>query len=102
MINLCIITANRAEYGILKELIKKIYKDVNFKLELVVTGAHIDKKFGLTKKDWFVGDTGHDINTGKKIGVQTCAVLSGFMSKRVLTSYSPDLIIEDFTTLDTS
>ena len=51
MINLCIITANRAEYGILKELIKKIYKDVNFKLELVVTGAHIDKKFGLTKNE---------------------------------------------------
>ena len=53
-----------------------------------------------TKKDWFVGDTGHDIDAGKKIGVQTCAVLSGFMSKSSLISYSPDLIIEDFTSLD--
>ena len=55
-----------------------------------------------TKNDWFVGDTGHDINAGKKIGVNTCAVLSGFMSKSSLISYSPDLIIDDFTSLDIS
>lgn len=58
--------------------------------------------FTFTRKDWFVGDTGHDINVGKKIGVQTCAVLSGFMSKKFLISYSPDLIIKDFTYLDAS
>ena len=51
MINLCIITANRAEYGILKELINKIYNYRNFKLNLVVTGSHLDKKFGNTKNE---------------------------------------------------
>ena len=64
--------------------------------------ALLGSNVNFTKKDWFVGDTGHDIDAGKKIGVQTCAVLSGFMSKSSLINYSPDLIIEDFTSLDTS
>ena len=51
MINICVVTANRAEYGILKELINQIYKDKNFKAELVVTGSHLDKKFGNTKEE---------------------------------------------------
>ena len=53
-----------------------------------------------TKKDWLIGDTGHDINAGKKIGTQTCAVLSGFMSEASLATYSPDLIIENITFFD--
>lgn len=53
-----------------------------------------------SKKDWFVGDTGHDIKTGKEIGVQTCAVLSGFMSEPALKRYSPDMIIKNVTLLD--
>ena len=47
-----------------------------------------------------VGDTGYDINTGKRIGTNTCAVLSGFMSERSLGDYSPDLMIENVTYLD--
>lgn len=79
----------------------------NYFEDIFITEQKADKfrvlsnsNVAFTKEDWFVGDTGHDINTGKKIGVQTCAVLSGFMSKRILTSYSPDLIIENFTSLD--
>ena len=50
-----------------------------------------------TKEDWLLGDTGHDITSGKKIGTQTCAVLSGFMSEASLRTYSPDLIIKNIT-----
>ena len=62
----------------------------------------IIKRSGIVflKDDWIVGDTGHDIITGKKIGVNTCAVLSGFMSKRSLGNYSPDLVIENVSCLD--
>jgi phosphoglycolate phosphatase len=49
------------------------------------------------KQDWFIGDTGHDMTTGKKIGTKTCAVLSGFMSYPALASYSPDIIVSDIT-----
>lgn len=53
----------------------------------------------LEKSDWFVGDTGHDITAGKELGVQTCAVLSGFMSEASLKSYNPDLVVLNVTKL---
>ncbi len=58
------------------------------KLELL-----IESKLPFGSEDWFVGDTGHDINTGKKLGMKTCAVLTGFMSENSLKTYSPDLIL---------
>lgn len=50
-----------------------------------------------SKDDWFIGDTGHDINTGKRLGIQTCAVLSGFMPETALKAYLPDLIVANVT-----
>lgn len=47
------------------------------------------RKFSNT--DWFIGDTGHDIKTGQVLGMNTCAVLTGFMSKAQLCKYSPSL-----------
>lgn len=44
-----------------------------------------------------VGDTGKDIATGKLLGLKTVAVLSGFLSKKTLSSYNPDIIV-DFVT----
>lgn len=54
----------------------------------------INSGIKFSKEDWFIGDTGHDINTGKQLGIKTCAVLSGFMSEAVLLSYKPNKIIE--------
>ena len=47
----------------------------------------------LREDDWFLGDTGHDITVGKKLGIRTCAVLSGFLSEKSLIPYAPDLIL---------
>ena len=73
-----------------------------FVTEHKVSKEEIIKGSGIifSKEDWIVGDTGYDINTGKKIGVNTCAVLSGFMSERSLGDYSPDLMIENVSCLD--
>jgi phosphoglycolate phosphatase len=46
-----------------------------------------------TRTDWLIGDTGKDIQTGKKLGVKTVAVLSGFMNRERLMEYEPDLIV---------
>ena len=48
---LCIITGSRAEYDLLKPIIKKISKDKLFKLSVIVTGSHLSKKFGFTYKE---------------------------------------------------
>ncbi|QQR81178.1 MAG: UDP-N-acetylglucosamine 2-epimerase (hydrolyzing) [Deltaproteobacteria bacterium] len=55
--NIAIVTSNRADYGLLYWLIREINFDPTLKLQLIVTGAHLDKKFGHTiqeiKKDKF-------------------------------------------------
>lgn len=47
----------------------------------------------LRPDDWILGDTGHDITVGKRVGIKTCAVLSGFLSEKSLLPYAPDLIL---------
>lgn len=53
--------------------------------------AHI---YELSRDDWFIGDTGYDIQTGKRLNMSTCAVLSGFLNKNNLKKYRPDLITD--------
>lgn len=43
-----LVTGSRAEYGILKPLIKKINQNKNFELFLIVAGMHLSKKHGST------------------------------------------------------
>ena len=47
---ICIITSSRAEYGLLSNLIKKISYQKSLKLQLVVSGTHLSKEYGFTKK----------------------------------------------------
>ncbi|MDE6847494.1 MAG: UDP-N-acetylglucosamine 2-epimerase (hydrolyzing), partial [Lachnospiraceae bacterium] len=51
MRRICIVTATRAEYGLLKPVIEKIYKSEMTELKLVVTGMHLSPEFGLTYKE---------------------------------------------------
>jgi len=45
---ICVITGTRAEYGLLKPIMKAIMKSKNFELQLLVVGAHLMPKFGKT------------------------------------------------------
>lgn len=46
-----ILTATRAEYGLLKPIIKKLSLVEEFDVRVVVTGAHLSPEFGLTYKE---------------------------------------------------
>lgn len=46
MIRFCVVTGSRAEYGLLLPVIRRVMADPDFKLLLVVTGAHMDSRFG--------------------------------------------------------
>ena len=48
---ICIITSNRAEFGQLENLMYQIKKSKKSILQLVVTGTHLEKKFGFTLKE---------------------------------------------------
>ena len=48
---ICIVTGTRAEYGIMKALIRSISNSSNLDLQIIVTGNHIAPEFGYTKND---------------------------------------------------
>ncbi|HEY5557160.1 UDP-N-acetylglucosamine 2-epimerase [Acetobacterium sp.] len=48
---ICILTATRAEYGLLKSIITKFIKVAELDVRIVVTGAHLSPEFGLTYKE---------------------------------------------------
>jgi UDP-hydrolysing UDP-N-acetyl-D-glucosamine 2-epimerase len=48
--NICVVTATRAEYGLLKPLMDLVKSNEEFKLQTLVTGAHLSPEFGLTYK----------------------------------------------------
>jgi len=48
---ICILTATRAEYGLLRPIILKLMNVPEFDISVVVTGAHLSPEFGLTYKE---------------------------------------------------
>ena len=50
MKKVAIVTATRAEYGLMTPLIRAVDKEPEFELELIVTGTHLSPKYGYTKK----------------------------------------------------
>lgn len=51
MKKVCIVTATRAEYGLLKSVIEKMSRLKEIDLRLVVTGMHLSPEFGLTYRE---------------------------------------------------
>lgn len=56
---ICIVTAARSEYGLLKWVIDGVYHDCELQLRLVVTGAHLSEEHGMTYR--FIVDDGYPI-----------------------------------------
>jgi len=48
MKKICVVTATRAEYGLLKPLMELIQQSSELALQIIVTGAHLSPEFGLT------------------------------------------------------
>lgn len=46
-----ILTATRAEYGLLRPLIERLIGNDSFEVRIVVTGAHLSPEFGLTYRE---------------------------------------------------
>lgn len=51
MKRICIVTATRAEYGLLKNIILKLKKNSDFEVNIVATGMHLSPEFGFTYKE---------------------------------------------------
>jgi len=44
----CVFTGSRAEYGLLKPLMQKIKQEQSLKLQIIVSGTHLCRDFGMT------------------------------------------------------
>ncbi len=47
---ICVVTGTRADYGLLYYPLKEIQKSAKLELQLIATGSHLSRKFGLTYK----------------------------------------------------
>lgn len=48
MKKVCVATGSRAEYGLLRPILKKLNNDTEIDLKIIVTGMHLSPEFGLT------------------------------------------------------
>lgn len=48
MKKICVVTATRAEYGILRPLIQRLFNCKEWETQIVVTGTHLEEEFGYT------------------------------------------------------
>ena len=68
---ICVVTGSRAEYGLLHWLMKEVAADPALRLQLVVTGSHLSRRFGLTireiEADGFRIDERVDLDLGGDI-----------------------------------
>ncbi len=96
---ICVVTATRAEYGILKPLIKRIYEDPEMNLELIATGTHLSEKHGMTVKE--IQKDGYSItheipileegNTAYDISVTMANAISRFA--KCFRDDRPDMVV---------
>jgi phosphoglycolate phosphatase len=95
---LYVVTARQFEDRTINQIenlgLNNIFTDVLVTLQKNEKSDLIKKYTSVTAKDWIVGDTGNDVLTGKELGLSTAAVLSGFLSKKHLLTYSPDIIVD--------
>ena len=69
MKKIAVFTGTRAEYGLMRTLIKKLDKNINFELFLLISSAHLDQKFGSTINE--IKNDGFSLNYLLPISIKT-------------------------------
>lgn len=99
MKKVCIVTAARSEYGLLRWTIDGVQKNPNLELQLVVTGAHLKAEHGYTLK--CIEEDGYPIAAKVEMGLNSdtkeaivesmgrCSL--GFA--KALSSLKPDIVV---------
>lgn len=96
---ICFITATRAEYGLLKWLMKEIEKSDEFELQVVVTGAHLLTEQGHTidiiNDDGFVINETVDaqLNTSSEEAIAESMGRIAEMFSHVFAKLMPDYVV---------
>lgn len=99
MKKICVVTATRAEYGLLKNVIKKIEEDSTLELCLIVTGSHLEEEYGNTVEE--IVEDGFPIAARIKIlnhdatekGIVTAMTVAMEKFGKTLWDIKPDMLV---------
>ena len=92
-------TGSRADYGLMKPLMERVIGDKNIIFSLIVTGSHLEKRFGNTWKQ--IQKDGFKISSKFKIlsdddsptGISQSLSRAVRKTSEVLHSLNPDLLV---------
>ena len=95
---ICVVTGSRAEYGLLYWLLKEIEADKELKLQLVVTGMHLNSKFGLTYREierYFKINKkiNIDLSSDSSEGISKSMSIAQTSFSRAYNQLKPDIIV---------
>ncbi len=99
MRKIAVVTGTRAEYGLLKNIMKKINEDNDLELQLIVTGTHLSEKYGKTIseiiEDGFKIDYSIPILMDGNDGVNIAKEMGLLMSNlsEVLSNLNPNILL---------
>ena len=96
---ICIVTGSRAEYGLLKPIIKLIDNSSKLTLQLVVTGMHLSKEYGFTLNE-VVKDKFHInkrletlMSSDTAVGISKSVGLGIISFAEALEDLNPDFVL---------
>jgi UDP-hydrolysing UDP-N-acetyl-D-glucosamine 2-epimerase len=98
MKKICIVTATRSEYGLLRWLIDEVANDELLTLQLVVTGAHLEPEFGFTYRE--IEKDGYKID--EKINISITSSIKGIVKSmgvcsigfaKAFSRLKPDIVV---------
>jgi len=96
---ICFVTSSRADYGLLYNLIRKSNSQKNIHTQIVVTGMHLLKKFGLTYKE--IIKDGFKINKKVNLNIKSDGtkdilklISDGIIKfEKVIKKLKPDIVV---------
>ncbi|MCW7471415.1 UDP-N-acetylglucosamine 2-epimerase [Leptospira kanakyensis] len=96
---ICFVTGTRAEYGLLKRLMRLVEQSPMFELQIIATGMHLSPEFGLTYKeieeDRFRIDRKVEIllSSDSSVAIGKSMGLAMISTTEILDQLNPDLIV---------
>ena len=99
MKTIAVLTGTRADYGLLRLLLREIQRDAGLRLRLIVTGTHLSEAFGRTvseiERDGFDVAATVPIWSGADSQVATAADVGASVPgfARALTDLDPDILV---------
>ena len=99
MRKICVVTASRAEYGLLKSLLSDLYNDPQLDLQIISTGSHLSPEFGYTNQQ--ILDDGFSLSkqieillsSDTPVGVSKSMGLAQISFAEAFDELRPDLVV---------